>query len=279
MRSSALAPSLSNTSSTSWLASVTATSWWVNSSSSTISSTGRGRGAVLARPAAPAAPAAGSGAGEAQAETDADRQPAGIELVGMRQVVVEDAVAGQPVRRGQLAGAAEREDQRRRLAAGGVAQGPRDALVRRDRAEAEKDDAGAGPRRPRRRSPAAGRSRSRPRRRTRGRGAARSPAPPRRFRRRRGSATSSSGGVGRVPSRRLSASGSRRTTRERPAIALLHFCDGHVAVHRHQVRGPGSLALAPLPARRPPLTGGPGAAAAAIRLNRAGRATCRSEPR
>ena len=41
----------------------------------------------------------------------------------------------------------------------------------------------------------------------------------------------------------------------------LHFCDGpHDALLRHQVRGPGSLALASIAARRPPLTGGPGAA-------------------
>ena len=52
----------------------------------------------------------------------------------------------------------------------------------------------------------------------------------------------------------------RRRAGTRPRDPLLHFCDGHVACLRHQVAGPGSLALAPLPVARRALTP-PGAGA------------------
>jgi hypothetical protein len=57
-------------------------------------------------------------------------------------------------------------------------------------------------------------------------------------------------GVGQAPHNACTAQG----------WALLHFCDGHDASPLHQVRGPGSLALASLPAHGSPLSGGAGAA-------------------
>ena len=104
----------------------------------------RGRGAAFAAAGAGCAGAArGAGGGRRRGagRADADRQPAGVELVGMRQVVVERRrrwPGGSPQRARRRV--QSDEHQRRRLAAGRVAQGPRDALVRRDRAEAEEDD-------------------------------------------------------------------------------------------------------------------------------------------